>query len=256
MDLLGRSKQEAYDEAIRLLSTVGLADKALNFPDELSGGQKQRVAIARALAMHPDLLLFDEPTSALDPTMVGEVLGVMKNLASEGLTMMVVTHEMKFAHDVSNRVFYMDQGLIYEEGTPEQVFEHPQKDRTRRFIRRLKVFEREITSRTFDFIGLNTELEEFGRKQLIPQRKILKLQQIFEEICVTEILARIREPFTMRFTAEYADQEDTCSVTITFDGPQYNPLSEGDEIARKIALANTRRAEYQYREQNEVQIQI
>ncbi len=119
--LLGRSRQEAYDDGIRLLKRVGLAEKAQNFPSELTGGQKQRVAIARAIAMQPEMILFDEPTSALDPTMVGEVLQVIRNLAGEGMTMMIVTHEMKFARDVSNRVFYMDEGGIYEDGTPEQI---------------------------------------------------------------------------------------------------------------------------------------
>ncbi|MEG2138160.1 MAG: amino acid ABC transporter ATP-binding protein, partial [Oscillospiraceae bacterium] len=122
VDLLKLSRQDAYDEGMRLLTTVGLAEKAFNFPDELSGGQKQRVAIARALAMKPEIMLFDEPTSALDPTMVGEVLAVMRTLTKEGLTMLIVTHEMKFAQAVSSRVFYLDQGGIYEDGPPEQVF--------------------------------------------------------------------------------------------------------------------------------------
>ena len=128
LDLLGKSRQEAYDEGMRLLRTVGLADKALKYPDELSGGQKQRVAIARTLAMDPDTILLDEPTSALDPTMVGEVQAVIRELATTGKTMLIVTHEMNFARFICNRVFYMDEGGIYEDGTPEQIFEHPQKE--------------------------------------------------------------------------------------------------------------------------------
>ena len=139
-------RQEAYDEGMRLLTTVGLAEKALNYPDELSGGQKQRVAIARALAMKPGIILFDEPTSALDPTMVGEVLAVIRSLAREGLTMMIVTHEMKFARDLSTRIFYMDEGGIYEDGPPERIFETPQRERTRAFVKRLKTFERAASS--------------------------------------------------------------------------------------------------------------
>ena len=123
VDLLLRSRQEAYDRGMELLRTIGLADKALAYPDELSGGQKQRAAIARTVAMEPEIILFDEPTSALDPTMVGEVLSVIRGLAGQGMTMMIVTHEMKFARDVSTRIFYMDQGGIYEDGTPEQIFE-------------------------------------------------------------------------------------------------------------------------------------
>ncbi|MEG0442039.1 MAG: amino acid ABC transporter ATP-binding protein, partial [Oscillospiraceae bacterium] len=190
VDILKLPKQVAYDEGMRLLRTVGLAERSLNYPDELSGGQKQRVAIARALAMKPEIILFDEPTSALDPTMVGEVLAVIRSLAREGLTMMIVTHEMSFARDVSTRIFYMDEGGIYEDGTPEQIFENPQRERTRAFVRRLKTFEREIVSPTFDFIEVNTGIEEFGRKQLLSQRQINNLQLVFEELCVQTLLLR------------------------------------------------------------------
>ena len=117
-----------------------MAEKADRYPDELSGGQQQRVAIARCLAMDPEIILFDEPTSALDPTMVSEVLSVMRQLARDGMTMAVVTHEMEFARDVSNRVFYMDEGLIYEEGTPEEIFGNPQKEKTRAFVNRIRSY--------------------------------------------------------------------------------------------------------------------
>ncbi len=126
--------EKAKQTAEQLLNRVGLSEKADQYPNRLSGGQKQRVAIARALAMSPEIMLFDEPTSALDPEMVGEVLEVMKQLAQEGMTMVVVTHEMGFAREVADRVFYMDEGIIYEEGTPEQIFTNPQKPRTREFL--------------------------------------------------------------------------------------------------------------------------
>lgn len=132
--ILGKSSDEAHKEAIEFLKMVGLEEKADNFPNELSGGQQQRAAIARALAMHPDIIMFDEPTSALDPTMVNEVLQVIKKLAETGTTMIVVTHEMNFAKEICNRVFYMDQGIIYEEGTPDEIFLHPKKERTIKFI--------------------------------------------------------------------------------------------------------------------------
>ena len=128
------SSSEAYDKAMELLTRVGLADKADYYPNELSGGQQQRVAIARALAMNPNIMLFDEPTSALDPEMVGEVLDVMKELARDGMTMIVVTHEMGFAREVSDRVLFMADGIIMEEGTPEQIFGDPQNDRTKDFL--------------------------------------------------------------------------------------------------------------------------
>ena len=128
------AKAEAEKKARELLSRVGLSDRADAYPAQLSGGQKQRVAIVRALAMEPDVMLFDEPTSALDPEMVGEVLDVMKELAHEGMTMVVVTHEMRFAREVGNRVVFMDEGRIVEQGTPEEIFQHPQSPRLQDFL--------------------------------------------------------------------------------------------------------------------------
>ena len=128
------TKPQAEKKGMELLARVGLADRASAYPAELSGGQKQRVAIVRALCMNPDVMLFDEPTSALDPEMVGEVLDVMKELAKEGMTMVVVTHEMGFAKEVANRVLFMDDGIIMEEGTPKEIFENPQCERLKTFL--------------------------------------------------------------------------------------------------------------------------
>ena len=134
VELKRMTKAEAKEKALELLRRVGLEEKADNYPNQLSGGQQQRVAIARSLAMNPDLMLFDEPTSALDPEMVGEVLAVMKELAAGGMTMIVVTHEMGFARDVADRVIFMADGKIIEEGTPEEIFKNPQNDRTKDFL--------------------------------------------------------------------------------------------------------------------------
>ena len=134
MKLLKKSKGEAVTTAMALLERVGLADRAGAYPDQLSGGQKQRIAIVRSLAMEPEVMLFDEPTSALDPEMVGEVLDVMKNLAAEGMTMVVLTHEMAFAREVASRVIFMDGGVIVEEGTPEEIFDHPKSERLQSFL--------------------------------------------------------------------------------------------------------------------------
>jgi len=136
--VLKRSKQEAEEKAMYYLEKVGMKDFAHAGSTQLSGGQKQRVAIARALCMDPEVLLFDEPTSALDPEMVGGILDVMKQLAQEGLTMIVVTHEMAFAKEVSSRVIFMDQGVIAEEGTPQEIFEHPKQERTKEFLHRYR----------------------------------------------------------------------------------------------------------------------
>lgn len=135
--VLKRSKEEAEEVAIKHLKNVGMANFINAKPKQLSGGQKQRVAIARALSMEPDVMLFDEPTSALDPEMVGEVLKVMKDLAESGMTMLIVTHEMAFARDVSDRVVFMDQGVIAEQGSPEQIFNSPKQERTREFLKRI-----------------------------------------------------------------------------------------------------------------------
>lgn len=132
--LLKKSKEEAEEKALALLARVGLKDRANAYPSQLSGGQKQRIAIVRALAMEPDVMLFDEPTSALDPEMVGEVLEVMKELAAEGMTMVVVTHEMGFAKEVGNRVLFMDEGKLVEEGTPDDIFNNPQNPRLKEFL--------------------------------------------------------------------------------------------------------------------------
>ena len=134
MMLKKATKEDAAKKAMELLERVGLADKANEYPSTLSGGQKQRVAIVRALCMEPDVMLFDEPTSALDPEMVGEVLEVMKELAADGMTMVVVTHEMGFAREVSNRVIFLDEGVIVEQGTPEEVFGNPKSDRLKGFL--------------------------------------------------------------------------------------------------------------------------
>ena len=137
MKLRGLSKAEAEERALQLLKKVGLADKVNVYPNTLSGGQQQRVAIARALAMQPHIMLFDEPTSALDPEMIGEVLDVMVSLAREGMTMVCVTHEMGFAREVADRVIFMDQGSVLEQGTPDQLFNYPQNPRLRQFLNQI-----------------------------------------------------------------------------------------------------------------------
>ena len=235
MDLLGKSRQEAYDKGMELLRKVGLADKALNYPDMMSGGQKQRVAIARTLAMEPEIILFDEPTSALDPTMIGEVQAVIRDLAKRGTTMIIVTHEMKFAREICNRVFYMDQGGIYEDGPPEQIFDNPQKERTRQFIRHLKVLEYSITSKDFDFIGFNTQIEEFGRKHRVSQCTIYNIQSYLEEMCVQIILPQMQNTFKMSITIEYSEEKDSADVVIRYSGESFDPMQTDNELSLLLA---------------------
>ena len=186
--LLGRSAREAYEEAMKQLERVGLADKARQYPDELSGGQKQRVAIARALAMHPQILLFDEPTSALDPTMVSEVLSVIRDLAGTGLTMLLVTHEMRLARHVSDRVFFMKDGEIYEEGSPEQIFENPLREGTRNFIFRIRNWTYTLSPSSRDFHEMNGSLEKFCKDQFLGRRQAMNCQLAVEELAVSFLL--------------------------------------------------------------------
>ena len=243
--LKGMTRQEAYDKGMELLRKVGMASKALSYPDELSGGQKQRVAIARTLAMNPDIVLFDEPTSALDPTMVGEVLAVIRSLAKQGLTMMIVTHEMKFARDVSTRIFYMDQGEIYEDGTPDQIFDTPKKERTRQFVHRLKVLDLCINDQDFDFIGINNQLDQFGKKNLLTPRTILRMQSIFEELCVQTLIPRLGKLFKLNFSVEYSDENGRLDVSIRFGGDLFNPLTDGDELSVMIVRGACESSAYQ-----------
>ena len=189
--LLGKSAREAYEEAMKQLERVGLADRARQYPDELSGGQKQRVAIARALAMHPQILLFDEPTSALDPSMVSEVLSVIRDLAGTGLTMLLVTHEMRLARHVSDRVFFMTDGEIYEEGSPEQIFEHPLREGTRNFIFRIRSWTCILSPSSRDFHGMTGSLEKFCKDQFLGRRQAMNCQLAVEELVVSFLLPAV-----------------------------------------------------------------
>ena len=246
MDLLGKTKQEAYDEGMRLLRMVGLAEKALNYPDELSGGQKQRIAIARALAMNPEVILLDEPTSALDPTMVGEVQAVIRELAKMGKTMLIVTHEMNFARAISNRVFYMDEGGIYEEGTPQQIFEHPMRENTRRFIKKLKVLELNIQSRDYDFLGMAAQIDGYCSKNQITPRLSNRIQLVFEETARL-LLPRLETP-TVQAICEYAEAAERAEWTLRYAGPRMDPAQSGDDLALAVLRGMTERMEYTWHE--------
>ena len=211
-----RDRQAAFEEGMKLLERVGLADKAMNYPDELSGGQKQRAAIARTLAMEPEIILFDEPTSALDPNMVEEVQDVIRELAMDGMTMLIVTHEMRFAKEVANRVFYMDQGIIYEEGTPQEIFEHPKRELTRQFVYRMKTLHKTIPKQRFDYWELGSQVERFGRKQLLPQKMIRYSWTIIEELGLLWMLPRLTDDETIDFIFECSRETAEAHIFFTF----------------------------------------
>lgn len=233
LDILKRDKQSAYDKALRLLSQVNLQNKAFSFPSALSGGQKQRAAIARTLAMDPEIILFDEPTSALDPTMVGEVLTVIRNLAQRGTTMLIVTHEMRFARDVSTRVFYMDQGIIYEEGTPLQIFENPAKDLTRQFIRNLKVFRYSIEKDSATCTEIISAVDDFARSQMLPADLTRGLLTVSEELCIDTLLLGGESQSSVDLTCEYNPLGGEIVFAVSYIGAGDSPLSD-DSICMRI----------------------
>ena len=233
IDNLKKSRQDAYDTGIQLLKRVGLGGRELQYPEELSGGQKQRVAIARTLAMDPDVILLDEPTSALDPTMVGEVQSVIRDLAETGKTMLIVTHEMSFARAICNRVFYIDNGGIYEDGTPEQVFDAPKKELTRRFIRKLKVIEFCIDDRNFDFPGAGTELDKYCFKNDIPSRIKTRINLVFEELIRQILMPVLPEPH-IRITLEYSGEERKVVVKVLYNGTAFDPKDTENELSYMV----------------------
>lgn len=246
--LKGMSKEAAQLKAMELLRLVGLAEKACNFPDELSGGQKQRVAIARCLVMEPEIILFDEPTSALDPTMVSEVLSVIRRLAREGMTMAIVTHEMDFARDVSNRILYMDEGIIYEEGSPEQIFDNPQKEKTRAFIQRIRSYTCRISSPDYDLYAMNAEIEAFCEKQILPKKTRDSLLLLVEELL--QIYTPYLPATVLDLTISYSEKSERLEVVCESSGEAANPLDSDnlsdDDLGLTIIIKLTESIEYRY----------
>ncbi len=246
--LKGTDKAAAQSKAMDLLRLVGLAEKAGNYPDELSGGQQQRVAIARCLAMEPEIILFDEPTSALDPTMVREVLSVIRRLAREGMTMAIVTHEMDFARDVSNRILYMDEGIIYEEGPPQQIFEKPLKEKTRTFINRIRSYTCRVSSPDYDLYAMNAEIEAFCEKQILPKQTRDNLLLLVEE------LLQIYNPYlstvALDMTIAYSEKNEHLEVVCENRGEAENPLDSDtlfdDDLGLTIITKLTDNIDYRF----------
>ena len=214
MLLLGKSREDAEKRALELLQMVGMAERAEALPDQLSGGQKQRIAIARALAMDPEILLFDEPTSALDPTMVNEVLGVMTRLARQGMTMLVVTHEMRFARQVSSRVLFFADGVVYEDGTPDQLFDNPQRERTKQFIQQTHETTFIIESEYFDWFAMMSQMEQFCQQyNLSRQRTTNVLHVVDESLAILSSGGKAIQPDTV-LTLSYSEKDDSLQLSI------------------------------------------
>ena len=243
IDLLGVDRQTAYDKAMELLKLVGLEGRALQYPGMLSGGQKQRVAIARTLSTDPDIILFDEPTSALDPTMVGEVQSVIRRLAETGKTMLIVTHELKFAKEVSTRVLFLTGGGVYEDGTPEQIFDHPQKELTRRFIRQLKVYENVPEEDGFDYPAVISGIEQFCLGNRVPRELTEKLLAATEELTAQIILPETGER-KIAVCVEYDEKRLTAYAKFRYGREAFDPRTSGNDIA--LALLNRQCADIEY----------
>lgn len=247
IDILKISKQEAKDKAMKILKKMGLDKHYNQMPSDLSGGQKQRVAIARALVMKPEVLLLDEPTSALDPTMVIEVENTIKWLAENKTTMAIVTHDMKFAKEVSTKIFYIDEGEIYEEGTPDEIFGHPKRGRTIAFMLNQKVLDISIDGNDYNLININNSLADYARTQRLSDRQTYCIESVLEELVVSNIFAHKKDAFV---NYSLFNDGERIEFKIKFNGPKYDPLEE-DSLSTIILKNQIDNYSYQYHEGSE-----
>ena len=258
--LKGMSRKDAEAKAMDLLSQVGLSSRAHAWPTVLSGGQQQRIAICRCLMMEPTVLLFDEPTSALDPTMVGEVLAVIRMLAKRDMGMLIVTHEMNFAREVASRVLFFGEGGIYEQGTPAEIFDHPKREKTIAFINKIKYFTFEITDRNFDLMQLHGGIQNFGEKYGLSKAHSNRLQMCCEEL-VYELLTHCfpsSEKVDMRLEVSYAEANQCTQIVLESGGAEYNPFIQDDDgLGVTILKKMSKTIDYQRKDQlNRIEIAI
>lgn len=231
MKVLHLSRKEAEAIAFETLRKVSLSERATSMPDSLSGGQQQRAAIARCLAMKPDIILFDEPTSALDPTMVGEVQGVVRLLAEENMTMLIVTHNMRFAHDIATRTFFMYEGAIIEDGTPREIFSNPRHPQTKAFVQRIHKLVFDIESRNFDFYDMMSQIRQFCIRFAIPEQ-MNTITHIVEEM--TLLLSAYNNQFHIE--VDHGELSGQTSIVIVQRDETVSPLDrpDVDELAVMI----------------------
>jgi polar amino acid transport system ATP-binding protein len=254
--LRGEAPEVAKQKALELLKMVSLESRKHAMPKVLSGGQKQRIAIARCLAMEPQIMLFDEPTSALDPTMVGEVLATMRMLAKRGMTMIVVTHEMAFAREVGTRILYFDEHGIYEQGTPEDIFDHPKKPKTEAFIHKMKYFSQKIDRRDFDLMQLQGGIWGFAVKYGIGDKFARRLQLCAEELIYEMLSGAVAgdEAVNLDINISYSELDKSIQLELTCDGREYNPflVPEDDEAHLGVTILRNVAQEISYTFQNEI----
>ena len=234
MKVKKKSKEEAISKAYELLKMVGMENRATHMPDQLSGGQKQRVAIARALAMEPEVMLFDEPTSALDPTMVDEVETVIKRLVDSGMTSIIVTHEMRFARNIASNILFLAEGGVYEEGSPDQIFDNPQKDLTRRFIYRSRMYEEALNKTDIDIYELCSRIRQYAIAYGLTRKQSKGIEYFCEELIYPLIMFNNA---VLRIIAD--ENRNEYSITAEFKGLNKDPLSLEciDELGLSIVKA-------------------
>ena len=251
-------RKEAEKKAMELLRLVSLANCANAWSTVLSGGQQQRIAICRCLMMEPKVLLFDEPTSALDPTMVGEVLAVIRVLAKRSMGMIIVTHEMSFAREIADRVLFFADGGIYEQGTPAEIFDAPKREKTISFIHKIKYFTYEIRERQFDLMQMQGGIQSFGEKYGLGPQHIFRLRLCCEEL-IYELLGNCypdREDIDRNLASSHAELDDATQIDISCGGAHYNPFKqEEDKLGVTILKKMSRELDYRY-EDNRNQINI
>ena len=258
--ILKMPREKAEKKAMELLGQVGLASRAHAWPMVLSGGQQQRIAICRCLMMEPKVLLFDEPTSALDPTMVGEVLAVIRMLAKRDMSMLIVTHEMNFAREVANRVLFLADGGIYEQGTPAEIFDTPKGEKTIAFINKIKYFSYEISNREFDLMQLQGGIQNFGEKYGLDQKNTYRLQICCEEL-IYELLDHCypnRADVDLKLSVSHAEADGKTQISLNCGGEPYNPFTQdGDGLGVTILKNMSTQLDYGYTDQwNQISITI
>ena len=240
---------DAEERAMGLLAQLGLAARAHAWPTVLSGGQQQRIAICRCLMMEPKVLLFDEPTSALDPTMVGEVLAVIRMLAKRNMSMLIVTHEMNFAREVANRVLFFADGGIYEQGTPGEIFDAPKREKTIAFINKIKYFSYEITRRDFDLMQFQGGIQNFGEKYGLNQKHTYRLQ-----ICCEELIYELLDhcfpqsgAVDLKLSVSHAESDGKTQINLSCAGAACNPFEQDNDVLGMTILKNmARQLDYSY----------